>query len=348
MKTTHFIMAALAAIGMSACNSEEINILPEDNAIHVSTEVGNTTTRSGMTTSDLASFGMYIKPTATDNSYIYSNYEWKLVNNKWTSYEYTSQSGVYTSNASLMLWKNQGSEVNVVAYAPFQQTLVGTPLTSSEINVDVTDQADLKKIDYLYAQSLVTPSGTQTTTNDIYYDADPNVKALHVKLHHCMAKLELTVNLGTEFNDAGSGNATQVNPISEVSIYGTVAQALWKLSNNVFELANSTAKIQIKNLLSPFVKGVGTTSTATTLKGAQATYECYLVPQTLSDGTFAITFTISGKQYIWKYDNSNAPLTLNAGKVYKMILYVGKDMVTAGTWGISDWETGGDSNIETD
>lgn len=348
MKTTHFFMVALAAIGMSACNTEEVDVLPVDNAIHVATEVGNATSRSGMTTADLTSFGMYITPTATDNDYSYDNYEWRLNNGTWTSYKYAEESGVYTSATSLMLWKNQGSEVNVVAYAPFQQVLFNTPFANSEASIDVTDQTDLKKIDYLYAQSKVIPSGTQTTTNDIYYDADANVKALHVKLHHCMAKLEINVSLGTEFNEANSGNATVTNPISEISVYGTFARAMWKLSDNTLTLANSTAKVQIENLLKAYTKGVGTTSDATTLTGANVGYECYLVPQTVPDGTFTIGLTVNGKQYAWTYKDSDNSLTFEGGKVYKMNLCVGKDMVTAGTWSVSDWATGGESNIETD
>ncbi|MFR4038293.1 MAG: fimbrillin family protein [Butyricimonas faecalis] len=68
-----------------------------------------------------------------------------------------------------------------------------------------------------------------------------------------------------------------------------------------------------------------------------ATYECLLLPQTVSAGGFSVNITINGNKYTW---TSGEDITLESNYKYELPIKVGKDYITAGNILVSDWGNG--------
>ena len=156
---------------------------------------------------------------------------------------------------------------------------------------------------------------------------------MKVELKHRLAKLNLTVNLGTQFNLGG----TATNPITAVSVEGTKTQADWTLITDKLE-GQSVVK-PIKLFEAAYAAGEGKT------KSAVAKYECILMPQTIASNGFMVKIVIGGKTYTWK---SSGEVTLAPDTQYNLTLSVGKDVVIVGSFSAKPWTDGGSSNIETE
>ena len=165
-------------------------------------------------------------------------------------------------------------------------------------------------------------------------DLTPQGK-MKVELKHRLAKLNLTVNLGTQLNINGSGTAT--NPITAVSVEGTNTQADWTLITDKLE-GQSEVK-PIKLFEAAYAAGEGKT------KSAVAKYECILMPQAIASNGFTVKIVIGGKTYTWKSSNE---VTLAPDTQYNLTLSVGKDVVIVGGFSATPWTDGGSSNIETE
>ena len=163
-------------------------------------------------------------------------------------------------------------------------------------------------------------------------DLTPQGK-IKVELKHRLAKLNLTVNLGTQFNLGG----TATNPITAVSVEGTKTEADWTLITDKLE-GQSVVK-PIKLFEAAYAAGEGNT------KSAVAKYECILMPQTIDSNGFMVKIVIGGKTYTWKSSNE---VTLASDKQYNLTLSVGKDVVIVGGFSATPWTDGGSSNIETE
>ena len=165
-------------------------------------------------------------------------------------------------------------------------------------------------------------------------DLTPQGK-MKVELKHRLAKLNLTVQLGTQFNLNGAGTAA--NPITAVSVEGTKTEATWKLIEDAMTEQGSATPV--KPLTGIYTPGQGET------KSAVAKYECILVPQTIAANGFQVKIAIAGKTYTWK---SLAEVTLASDKQYELTLTVGKDVVIVGGFSATPWTEGGTENIETE
>lgn len=163
-------------------------------------------------------------------------------------------------------------------------------------------------------------------------DLTPQGK-IKVELKHRLAKLNLTVNLGTQFNLGG----TATNPITAVSVEGTKTQADWTLITDKLE-GQSVVK-PIKLFEAAYAAGEGKT------KSAVAKYECILMPQTIASNGFMVKIVIGGKTYTWK---SSGEVTLAPDTQYNLTLSVGKDVVSVGSFSARPWTDGGTNDIETE
>ena len=163
-------------------------------------------------------------------------------------------------------------------------------------------------------------------------DLTPQGK-MKVELKHGLAKLNLTVNLGTQFNIDG----TATNPITAVSVEGTKTQADWTLTTDVLD-GQSVVK-PIKLFKAAYAAGEGKT------KSAVAKYECILMPQTIASNGFTVKIAIGGKTYTWK---SSGEVTLAPDTQYNLTLSVGKDVVIVGSFSAKPWTDGGTNDIETE
>lgn len=329
MKTIkNLAMLAVAALATAACNNDENLVTPTDHfpadgIIRVAADVTDPQTRAGMETNNLTMFQLRVQNPVND-TYSY-NAQMKKDGDQWVSYKNDG------SEKMMMLWQNKTQKVNVAAVCIPGVTLTddnwkATGATPVNIIVE-TDQSKadkLNKSDILAMQNHEFNPATELTTGG----------KMKVELKHRLAKLNLTVKLGTDFNMNGIG--TTNNPITEVNVNGTNTKAAWTLITDEFNGLSETKSV--KPLQTSYTAGNADK------QNAVAKYECILLPQTINANGFAVKIVIGGKLYTWK---SGDKVTLTSNTQYNLTLTVGKDIVVIGSFTATPWIDGDTQNIET-
>lgn len=330
MKTIkNLAMLAVAALTAASCSHDENLVAPADHfpadgIIRVATDVTRPQTRAGMETANLQAFRLRVENTANAN-YCY-NALMKLESGEWVSYDNAG------TDKLKMLWQNKTQKVNVAAVCiPSDITLtdenwLATGATPVNIKVEADQSTDdrLNKSDLLAMKNHVVDPA-----NDL--NAQGKMK---VELKHRLAKLNLTVKLGTDFNLNGIG--TTNNPITEVNVNGTNTKAAWTLITDEFNgLSEMKSVIPLQTSY---------TAGNADKQNAVAKYECILLPQTINANGFAVKILIGGKLYTWK---SGDKVTLTSNTQYNLTLTVGKDIIVIGNFTATPWIDGDTQNIET-
>lgn len=329
MKTIkNLAMLAVAALATAACNNDENLVTPTDHfpadgIIRVAADVTDPQTRAGMETNNLTMFQLRVQNPVND-SYSY-NAQMKKDGDQWVSYKNDG------SEKMMMLWQNKTQKVNVAAVCIPGVTLTddnweATGATPVNIKVEADQSTDdkLNKSDLLAMKNHEFNPATELTTGG----------KMKVELKHRLAKLNLTVKLGTDFNLNGIG--TTNNPITEVNVNGTNTKAAWTLITD--EFSGLSEKKSVKPLQTSYTAGNADK------QNAVAKYECILLPQTINANGFAVKIVIGGKLYTWK---SGDKVTLTSNTQYNLALTVGKDIVVIGNFTATPWTDGGTKNIET-
>lgn len=328
MKTIkNLAMLAVAALAAAACSHDKNLVAPTDHfpadgVIRVATDVTRPQTRAGMETGNLTTFQLRVKNPVSD-SYSY-NALMKKEGSDWVSYNNDGTA------KKVMLWQNKTQKVNVAAvYIPGVTLIDDYWKTTDGIPVSIAVREDQSNADNLNKSDILVMKSREV---DPTSDLTPQGK-IKVELKHRLAKLNLTVNLGTQFNIDG----TATNPITAVSVEGTKTQADWTLTTD--ELDGQSVVKPIKLFKAAYTAGEGKT------KSAVAKYECILMPQTIASNGFMVKIVIGGKTYTWKSSNE---VTLAPDTQYNLTLSVGKDVVIVGSFSAKPWTDGGSSNIETE
>lgn len=328
MKTIkNLAMLAVAALAAAACSHDKNLVAPTDHfpadgVIRVATDVTRPQTRAGMETGNLTMFQLRVKNPVSD-SYSY-NALMKKEGGDWVSYNSDGTAKM------VMLWQNKTQKVNVAAvYIPGVTLTNENWKTTDVIPVNIAVREDQSKADSLNESDILAMKSREV---DPTSDLTPQGK-MKVELKHRLAKLNLTVNLGTQFNLGG----TATNPITAVSVEGTKTQADWTLTTDVLD-GQSVVK-PIKLFKAAYAAGEGKT------KSAVAKYECILMPQTIASNGFTVKIAIGGKTYTWK---SSGEVTLAPDTQYNLTLSVGKDVVIVGSFSAKPWTDGGTNDIETE
>lgn len=328
MKTIkNLAMLTIAALAAAACSHDKNLVAPTDHfpadgVIRVATDVTRPQTRAGMETGNLTMFQLRVKNPVSD-SYSY-NALMKKEGSDWVSYNSDGTAKM------VMLWQNKTQKVNVAAvYIPGVTLTNENWKTTDVIPVNIAVREDQSKADSLNESDILAMKSREV---DPTSDLTPQGK-MKVELKHRLAKLNLTVNLGTQFNIDG----TATNPITAVSVEGTKTQADWTLTTD--ELDGQSVMKPIKLFEAAYTAGEGKT------KSAVAKYECILMPQTIASNGFMVKIVIGGKTYTWK---SSGEVTLAPDTQYNLTLSVGKDVVIVGSFSAKPWTDGGSSNIETE
>ena len=330
MKTIkNLAMLAVAALATAACSNDENLVTPTDHfpadgIIRVAADVTDPQTRAGMETNNLTMFQLRVQNPVND-TYSY-NAQMKKDGDQWVSYKNDG------SEKMMMLWQNKTQKVNVAAVCIPGVTLTddnwkATGATPVNIMVE-TDQSKadkLNKSDILAMKNHEFNPATELTTGG----------KMKVELKHRLAKLNLTVKLGTDFNLNGIG--TTNNPITEVNVNGTNTKAAWTLITD--EFSGLSEKKSVKPLQTSYTAGNADK------QNAVAKYECILLPQTINANGFAVKIVIGGKLYTWK---SGDKVTLTSNTQYNLTLTVGKDIVVIGSFTATPWIDGDTQNIETE
>ena len=329
MKTIkNLAMLAVAALATAACSNDENLVTPTDHfpadgIIRVAADVTDPQTRAGMETNNLTMFQLRVQNPVND-TYSY-NAQMKKDGDQWVSYKNDG------SEKMMMLWQNKTQKVNVAAVCIPGVTLTDENWKATGATpVNIMVEADQSKADKLNKSDLLAMKNhefnpaTELTTGG----------KMKVELKHRLAKLNLTVKLGTDFNMNGIG--TTNNPITEVNVNGTNTKAAWTLITD--EFSGLSEMKSVKPLQTSYTAGNADK------QNAVAKYECILLPQTINANGFAVKIVIGGKLYTWK---SGDKVTLTSNTQYNLTLTVGKDIVVIGSFTATPWIDGDTQNIET-
>ena len=204
-------MAALATAVFASCSSEDElaqSNYPMDNVVRIMTSVDGMNTRAsyGNSTDKLNSFGFCINNAGNSDKYTYDNIKVTQENGKWNP-------------ATQMFWQNSTTAVDILAYAPYQETtedasgkvkVFGKTDYAFSVKEDQSNAEDYSSDLIVYKQTGFTP-GSELNTS----------KAVDVTFTHLLSQLNLTIELRDEFNQNKEKPIT-AESVTDVKINGTI------------------------------------------------------------------------------------------------------------------------------
>ena len=320
---TKFYMIALAAMTMmlgscSDSNSEFSQDFLADTPIKLNVSVDEPTTRAGYSDADKPTgFALFVKHGGQTDKY---NYEvWAEGEDKnWKTYDLAKYSNDRTKEDVTMLWANMNDNVTVYAISDVDYL--------AKIDKHPTDQTTpdaLKKADFL--------AMPQT-------EVKPTQSGINVEFKHAMSKINLTIELGSEYEFTADVD----KKITDVKIDGSMVEAGYYI-----DFSTEKSPLDFYNYsgdptpISPF--RTGTKPYSKTDGKASATYEAILIPQTIESGKFTVSFKVDGKLYEWTY---NQELTLAPTTTYTLKLTAGDDKVQPVSFSVAPWGVGNGENGE--
>ncbi len=321
-------MAALATAVFASCSSEDElaqNNYPMDNVVRIMTSVDGMNTRAsyGNSTDKLNSFGFCIK-NANSEKYTYDNVKITKKGSIWNS-------------ATQMLWQNSTTAVDILAYAPYQET---TEDASGKVKV-------FGKTDYAFSVQADQSNAEDYSSDLIVYkktgfkpESDLNTnQAVDVTFTHLLSQLNLTIELRDQFNQDEEKPVTPAT-VTDVKVDGTLIRSKVNFAADPISVQfDGQASKAITPETVAFTKADKTTDHAT------FKYSAIVIPQRVYAGSFCISFKVDGTDYIW---TSTSDVEFVSGKKYDLHLLVGKDVVQGGTISATPWGDGGTGSLETD
>lgn len=326
-----FTMAALATSVFASCSNEEDlaqNNYPMDNVVRITTSVDGMNTRAsyGNSTDKLSSFGFCIN-NANSKTYTYDNIKVTKDGSNWKP-------------ATQMLWQNSTTAVDILAYAPYQETtedangkvkVFGKTDYAFSVKEDQSNAEDYSSDLIVYKQMGFTP-GSELNTS----------KAVDVTFTHLLSQLNLTIELRDQFNQDKNKPVTSAT-VTDVKVNGTI------ISSKV-NFAADPISVQVYGTqaaaITPETTGFTLPEIAT--NHAVFNYSAIVIPQTVTADKFSISFKVDGTEYIW---TATVDVNFVSGKKHDLHLLVGKDVVQGGAISAQPWveeTTGTTGSLETD
>lgn len=311
-------MAALATAVFASCsNDEELaqNNYPMDNVVRIMTSVDGMNTRAsyGNSTDKLNSFGFCIN-NAGNTKYTYDNVKVTKEGSNWIP-------------ATQMLWQNSTAVVDILAYAPYQETtedangkvkVYGNTDYAFSVKEDQSNAEDYSSDLIVYKQTGFKP-GTELNTS----------KAVEVTFTHLLSQLNLTIELRDQFNQDEKKPVTSAT-VTDVKVDGTIISSNVNFAADPISFQFKGAKMS--RAITPetveFTKADKTTDHAT------FKYSAIVIPQSIMAGAFCISFKVDGTDYIW---TATSDVKFVSGKKYDLHLLVGKDVVQGGVITARPW-----------
>lgn len=310
-------MAALATAVFASCSSEDElaqNNYPMDNVVRIMTSVDGMNTRAsyGNSTDKLNLFGFCIK-NANSEKYTYDNIK-------------VSQEGSNWIPATQMFWQNSTTAVDILAYAPYQETtedangkvkVFGKPDYAFSVKADQSDAEDYSSDLIVFKQTGFTP-GSELNTS----------KAVDVTFTHLLSQLNLTIELRDQFNQDEKKPVTSAT-VTDVKVDGTYLRSKVNFAADpISVLRDGRASTAITPETVAFKKADKTTDHAT------FKYSAIVIPQKVIAGQLCIKFKVDGTDYIW---TGTDDALFESGKKYELHLLVGKDVVQGGVITAKPW-----------
>lgn len=310
-------MAALATAVFASCSSEDElaqNNYPMDNVVRIMTSVDGMNTRAsyGNSTDNLNSFGFCIK-NANSEKYTYDNIKVTKEGSNWIP-------------ATQMLWQNSTTAVDILAYAPYQETtedasgkvkVFGKTDYAFSVKEDQSNAEDYSSDLIVYKQTGFTP-GLELNTS----------KAVDVTFTHLLSQLNLTIELRDQFNQDEEKPVTSAT-VTDVKVDGTFIRSK-------VNFAADPISVQIDGLIPKTItpETVAFTKADKITDHATFKYSAIVIPQWIMAGTFCISFKVNGNDYIW---TSTSDVNFVSGKKHDLHLLVGKDVVQGGAITAKPW-----------
>ena len=314
-------MAALATAVFASCSSEDElaqSNYPMDNVVRIMTSVDGMNTRAsyGNSTDKLNSFGFCIN-NAGNTKYTYDNIKVTQENGKWNP-------------ATQMLWLNSTTPVDILAYAPFQET---TEDASGKVKV-------FGKTDYAFSVKEDQSKAEDYSSDLIVYkqtgfkpESDLNTnQAVNVAFTHLLSQLNLTIELRDQFNQDEKKPVTSAT-VTDVKVDGTFIRSKVNFAADPISVQIGGSGTKVAKAITP--ETVAFTKADKTTDHATFKYSAIVIPQWIRAGVFCISFKVNGNDYIW---TSTSDVNFVSGKKHELCLLVGKDVVqvkgiTATPWG---------------
>ena len=321
-------MAALATAVFASCSNDEDlaqSNYPMDNVVRIMTSVDGMNTRAsyGNSTDKLKSFGFCIK-NANSEKYTYDNIK-------------VSQEGSNWIPATQMLWQNSTTPVDILAYAPYQETtedasgkvkVFGKTDYAFSVKEDQSKAEDYSSDLIVYKQTGFTP-GTNLNTN----------QAVNVAFTHLLSQLNLTIELRDQFNQDEEKPVTSAT-VTDVKVDGTFIRSK-------VNFAADPISVQFDGMATKAItpETVAFTKADKTTDHATFKYSAIVIPQWIMAGVFCISFKVNGNDYIW---TSTSDVNFVSGKKHDLLLLVGKDVVQGGAISAKPWGEETITEKETD
>ena len=320
-------MAALATAVFASCSNDEDlaqNNYPMDNVVRIMTSVDGMNTRAsyGNSTAKLSSFGFCIN-NAGSTKYTYDDIKVTKEGSNWIP-------------ATQMFWQNSTTAVDILAYAPYQETtedasgkvkVFGKTDYAFSVKEDQSNAEDYSSDLIVFKQTGFTPVLELNTS-----------KAVEVAFTHLLSQLNLIIELRDQFNT--NNNTVTKGFVTDVKVNGTI------ISSKV-DFSASPISVQVDGTQTAAItpETTGFTPAENATAHAVFNYSAIVIPQTVAAGNFSISFKVNNTEYIWTATDA---VTFESGKKHELHLLAGKDVVQGGAISAIPW---GDETItekETD
>lgn len=319
-----FAITAMAAAMITSCSNEDElsqSNYPSDNIIRVTAGVNNAKTRAEGAGTPLE------QPLSLT-----------VVNKNAPKYTYVDKLFSKTSGdwacSETLLWQKSDALVDIVAFAPAQQ---------SKFN-GVYANGSIQPIAY----SVADDQSTKSDNNDLLYyyakDFNPGESLdkgkLKIQFNHAFCMIDINVTLGTEFNKP---SIPTTSPITEVTLEGTKIEANVIVTNaaNIVTASETATAVKIITTKGTFDKAANAEA------NAKSHFSCIVIPQNVAANTFKVSLKTAGKLYEWTSDKE---ITLQSGYRYTLNLTMGDNVVLlkGGSITANPWGNGEGGPLETD
>ena len=320
-------MAAMATAVFASCSNEDglpQSNYPADNVVRIMTSVDGMNTRAsyGNSADKLKSFGFCIK-NANSEKYTYDNIK-------------VSQKGYNWIPATQMLWQNSTTAVDILAYAPYQETtedangkvkVFGKTDYAFSVKEDQSNAEDYSSDLIVYKQTGFKPESDLNTS-----------KAVDVAFTHLLSQLNLIIELRDQFNT--NNNTVTKGFVTDVKVNGTI------ISSKV-DFSASPISVQVDGTQTAAItpETTGFTPAENATAHAVFNYSAIVIPQTVAAGNFSISFKVNNTEYIWTATDA---VTFESGKKHELHLLAGKDVVQGGAISAKPWGKETITEKETD
>ena len=289
-----FAITAMAAAMITSCSNEDElsqSNYPSDNIIRVTAGVNNAKTRAEGAGTPLEQPLSLTVVNKNAPKYTYVDQEFSKTSGDWACSE-------------TLLWQKSDALVDIVAFAPAQQ---------SKFN-GVYANGSIQPIAY----SVADDQSTKSDNNDLLYyyakDFNPGESLdkgkLKIQFNHAFCMIDINVTLGTEFNKP---SIPTTSPITEVTLEGTKIEANVNVTNaaNIVTASETATAAKIITTKGTFDKAANAET------NAKSHFSCIVIPQNVAANTFKVSLKTAGKLYEWTSDKE---ITLQSGYRYTLNL----------------------------